>query len=302
MNRESLAHMFELMKEELYGKSVSKIYNSIGSNLFLRIGKKISIPFKLEEREEWIIWIGDSAWRITRDDIYIVGSGDFRDNIKLGIDQLLDRKIHKLFFTSDFLDLQIEFEDGYRLSTFFNCAEDNQWTIFMPNGEDLTAEFSNFEEIQAVQIVAKEFAITQEYISLDPTIWQYTIENVFLNKAGALQIILSDNYCIDVFSATWRIESNGEFLLGYFHDETFNPDNIFQQFIGKQITQIGVRVSGSLMDAVFQIGTDLILRTFAFTRSVTQWELYKTKYNADIYLCDLEEKQKALFERKDSCL
>jgi hypothetical protein len=287
MNRESLTNMLELMKERLYGKGVAEIYNSIGFNLFLRIGKKIEIPFALEEREEWVIWISNSAWRITQDDQYIVASGDDRNNIKTGINCLLNQRIQEVSFTSNFLDLQIDFECGYRLSTFFNWVTENQWTIFMPTGEDLTAELSNFEGIQAVQIVAKEFTTIQEYISLDQNLEEFIIEDVYLNERHQLQIVLKNNCTIDVFSATWRMESNGEFLLGYVLEDKSNFESIFQQFIGKQIAQISVRVPGSLMDAVFQVGTDLILRTFAFTRSVVQWELYKTMFRANIGMCDL---------------
>jgi hypothetical protein len=286
MNKESLTKLIELMNEDMYLKPVVNLYNSIGFNLFVEIGQEIELPLGKGKREEWVIWISNSAWRITQDSQYIVGSGDDRNDINAGINYLLNRRIQKVSFTSDFLDLQIDFECGYCLNTFFNWVRENQWTIFMPNGEDLTAELSSFEEIKAVQIVAKEFSTTKEYISLNlPYLYDSIITNVYLNKMNELQIILTNNYCINIFSATWRIESSGEFLLGYFHDETLNPDIIFQKFIGKQITLISV--SESLMDAVFQIGSDLTLKTFAFTRNVNQWKIHNTRFRADLDLCDL---------------
>jgi hypothetical protein len=269
----------------LYGKSVDRIYHSVGSNLFIEIGQDVELPAGKGKRKEWVIWISHSAWRVTQNNRYIVGSGDDSNVIKLGIEKLLNKAIQNLFFTSDFLDLQIEFEDGYRLNTFFHSIAENQWTIFMPNAEELTADLSSFERIRDVQNIAKEFANIQEYPLLEINLDKGIIETVFINELNELMIYFEKRRVIIITHAMWRFESKGGVLLGFARQETPYIEKFFQCLVDQQITKINS--SDSSMDATFLIGTDLILRTFAFTRSINQWKLDRIAFRANSDVGDL---------------
>jgi hypothetical protein len=285
MNRDSLVNMLESMQSSLFGKSIGRINHAVGSNLFIEIGEDVDLLVGKGKRKEWVIWISDSAWRITHNQLYVVGSGDHAHDIKIGIEKLQNKTVQNLFFSSDFLDLQIEFEDGYRLNTFFHSLSENQWTIFTPSSEELTADLSSFERIRTIQNIAKEFAKVQEYPLLEINLEKGIIETVFINELNELMIYFEKRRVIIITHAMWRLESKGEFLLGFAREETPYIEKIFQGLVDQQITKINS--SDSSMDATFLIGTDVILRTFAFTRSINQWKLDRILFRANSDVGDL---------------
>lgn len=291
MNKEALANMIELMKERLHGKHVRKIYNSIGSNLFLKIGYYIELPGSKERREEWVFWMNFNAWRITKNNAYIVGSGDDRDDIKIGIEQLLNRSVKGFHFTSDFLDLQIDFDGGYQLNSFLHCFEEDQWTIFMPNSEDLSLEVQSWGNLKIIQKIGKEFAVSQGYKPIETHLENPIIKTFDINEHNELRIVLGNDDILYLIYPIWRMELNHEFVLGCFHDEQTNAEEILSKLIGKEIRQISV--ANGFMDAQFLIGDDIVLRTFACIRSDHQWEIYnkddEVLFGVDIELRDLDE-------------
>ncbi len=116
---------------------MDRTYNSIGSNIFFEFGEEKEYVFpngKKSVQKEWCIWLSWTSWRITRHSRYITGSDESPEiSIQSFLDKLMGKQLQSLLFISQFLDIEINFQDGYKIDTFFNYSFENQWLIFLPN-------------------------------------------------------------------------------------------------------------------------------------------------------------------------
>src|SRR3989338_2077109 len=125
-NKKQLQEAFELIRTKLPNFDVNKTSNSIGSNVFFRFGKEVEVTSqngKKSLRKEWSLWLGNTSWRLSCENKYIVGSNESPPILNEKIKRLLFKKFQSFKILSQFFDMTFDFEDGYRLTTF--C----RWTI-----------------------------------------------------------------------------------------------------------------------------------------------------------------------------
>ncbi len=106
----------------------------------------------------------NSAWRLTKDNLYVVGSSDLQDNIKTDIKKLLSQNITQFQFTSRYIDFQILFEDGYQIKYFFCCQRRNQWTLFLSDSMYIDLDLANNEEINQVYNFSKDLDLLTGFL------------------------------------------------------------------------------------------------------------------------------------------
>ncbi len=86
---------YALLKLKLKKLEVNRVFNSIGSNIFIEFGFDIEIESKdgrKSKRKQWSIWVSNASWQLSKNENYIVGSGDSREVIQLHIQKLLEKQ------------------------------------------------------------------------------------------------------------------------------------------------------------------------------------------------------------------
>ena len=230
---------YELINAQLPHVKVERSFNSIGSNIFVEFGKKIEEILKNGRKttfREWSIWIGDASWRISKNGKYVVGSDDYPQSIQHHIQELVGLQFVHSNFLSSFLDIEFDFENGYKLTTFFNWSEEDQWTIFLPNGANIGTDCSSQAKINEIQNIAS--------------------------------FHFEDNTLVVLHNCTWRLTKNNTYLIGNIDDDN---QNILSELIGKKLKQ--VRLLNSEMDAQFHFEEQYILETFTCYKTADQWEI-----------------------------
>lgn len=280
--QQSFEKLIQLMNESLYGKHVRGVLNSIGSNIFLDIGYDIKVPQEDRYRKEWVFWISWSSWRITKNDLYVVGSGDHRDDIHLGINYLMEKKVQNVYFTSSYLDLQIEFDDGYTLSTFFNRVEEYQWLIFMPDGNSFSVDFSNTESIQELQSFSRDYISKKK--TCDTLIQEDSvIENAHIDKDDRLVVSLKNSHEIYFYCNAWRIECNEKYVIGCVDEDPKNFDYL------KGCNLQHIRVENEFVDSEITLDKGYSIQTFACCAVEHQWSIRNREpfFHGNIKLANL---------------
>lgn len=280
---QSFKKLINFIQKNLYGKQVMGTLNSIGSNIFLDIGDDIKIPQKDRYRKEWVFWISWSSWRITKNGLYVVGSGDLRQDIQLGINYLMDKQVKNVCFTSSYLDLQIEFDDGYMLRTFFDILEEEQWTIFMPDGDNFSLDFSTSENVKEIQLHYSEYTQNHPIYNLKFE-EKSTINNIFMNEDENLSVLLENGHTLEFLCNTWRLEVNNNYAIG------FRDDNylLIADYL-KNKKLFDIKIENEFMDSEITLDAGYVIRTFACCGLEHQWSIRDRNptFNANIQLADL---------------
>lgn len=290
MNKRDFLKSLELIKLNLVNQDVKKVFNSIGSNIFFEFGKDIETSLlngKKDLLKEWIIWIGNASWRITKQGRYIVGSGDNSQTISANIQQLMGKRFQFFQILSRFFDIDFTFEDGYQLTTFFNWVEENQWTVFLPDQTEISIDFSNKEVIKNIKEIADCLLIKENYKHLDLPIMDVVVRNINYDKADLPTIHLKNDIFISLEICTWRLEKDNEYCIGYLDENKEEVKNKLSKIIGKRIKRVDV--ANSMMDARFQFEDQYVLKTFSCCRTVSQWGVYSKKgalFHANIPIAD----------------
>lgn len=272
----------KLIDSSLVGQAINHSFNSIGSNIFFDFGKKYEVAFPNGTKEteyEWCIWISDSSWRITRNNKYLIGSGeDPAISIQACLQKLRNKRFESFKFLSQFLDIELQFEDGYKVTTFFNWYGENQWCIFLPNHPEITINCETKKSIKETQKLSKQVEIHSRYNPLD-YLPQVTIHDIAYTKGKGIQWKGTNDFSFNPGTAAWRLEKNKEYLFGQ-TDYCFRKEDhreqefkdIFAKLIGKKIKNIEVDDLG--MDVKIQLDDGYIFEVFTDSHN----KLWKMTY------------------------
>lgn len=218
MNNDLFLNALTLMNTSLLNQVMDRTYNSVGSNIFFEFGEQKEIVFqngKKHFQKEWCIWLSGTSWRISQNNKYVVGSGESLEiNIQLYLERLLGKRIESYCFVSHFLDMQINFEDGYQVTTFFNYIEKDQWLVFLPNETEIVLDCSSVELIKSVQNLSKDLKIKRKYKKTNSLFLDLKIEDILFNENEISKMVCSDNISIDLGLSSWRIEDNSQYFMG----------------------------------------------------------------------------------------
>jgi len=252
------------MKTELVKHKVNRAYNSIGSNIFLEFGDSKEVVFKNGRKttlKEWSIWIANASWKITKNKVYIVGSGDPRDSIQLYIQNLIGKQFERMEFTSQFLDAQFDFTDGYQLTTFFNQMNENQWTIFFPDQTDIGVDCSTQESIKNTQIESNQFKLAKTYTTQDQIQAGQSIKKITWDTTEQPTIHFENNSIFSLKKTAWRLEKNLNYIFGCLEQDLEKEKKTLNQLIGMKLNRINHR--SNLLDMRFEFEKGYILEAFA---------------------------------------
>ncbi len=272
MNIEQFLSYFKQSALQLVGKQVKEAWNSVGYNIFLEFGDVISFSKTKDGRSysnwEWGIHIGDSAWRLTKDRHFVVGSESYKEDIEQKIQELLSKKFVSVEITSQFLDLEINFEDEYQICTFFFWQTEDQWWFSFPDRastptkkEYISVSCETPEEIRDVMELSLKFPIHEHYEVLTDVLDGKIIKGIVLDEAR-LYISCKGGEAIMIDTWHWRLEKDGHF------DTTSSrissdEKTIFSRLkvlVGQEIKRVDT--ANGRMDIRIVIGSHYVLKTF----------------------------------------
>ncbi len=274
----------------LKSKKVTRAFCSIGSNIFFEFG------------EESFIWISLSSWRLTKDSHLVTGSGDSHQKICVEIEELKGKKFLKTKILSPYWEVEFEFGGGYKLTTFFDWAEEEQWTICLPHDGGLEIDCSTEE-------VRKELAKTAPIRECPPPYedWDFSEENhivetTLVSQNRRITIELSNDLTVNLERCTWRLSKNGSYISGCSDEEMANykpelgekalsksepedcdpfgaADNcrdLFKKIKGSKLARI--TVNNRFMDMVIKFENGYEIETFTSCVAERYWILRRGRY------------------------
>lgn len=207
------------LKKDLAGQEINQAYNSIGSNIFFGFGKDIEIVYANGRKyvmREWKIRIGNSAWRIIKDNIYVVGSSDDRSLIQKNIAKMLGSKFLGYNIRSKFMDIELAFSNGYKLATFCDWKTDDQWTAIMPNDHDFGIHCSSQEKIKQTIDLGNRMPKVENFSKIKLHVGRDLIAQQILYDIDLTPIIVcSGDYAICLRNCTFRLEKGDNYVVGF---------------------------------------------------------------------------------------
>ena len=282
MDHKQFLHCCDLINTSLVNQVMDRTFNSIGSNIFFEFGKKKEYVFpngKKSAQKEWSIWLSWTSWRITHHNGYITGSDENPEiSIQSFLDKLLGKRFQSLLFISQFLDIELNFEDGYKINTFFNYSVENQWLIFLPNDSEMVIDCSTKESIKSLQSLSKQININDRFTQVNLPILGEKVDEISYKKDKVSKLILSNDFLVDLGTAAWRLTKNNEYYLGrldyYFgFKEERGKDlrNIISNLIGKSLKNVSIDSSG--MDVRLEFEDGYIFEIFTHSK-IEPWKIY----------------------------
>ncbi len=253
-------------------KKVEKAWHSIGGNIFFDFGDILStyINRRGETRSlwEWGIHIGNSAWRLTKDKRFLVGSESYVEDIEKKIQGLLSKKFVSIEIVSQFLDLEINFEEGYQIQTFFFWEADDQWWLAVPNkasspphNEYLSVDCETPEQIRDVLELSLRLPSRDNYEPLTDVLDGKLIKRIFLEK-DRIFMTCEDRWYFAIDMWRWRLEKGGGYELGSFRADSSDEElaKRLQVLVGERIKRVDA--ANDKNDLRIQIGDHYVLKTF----------------------------------------
>ena len=269
MNKEKILELIEFQKT-FFGIPIINSINSIGSIILFDVPVSINI----NEDPNYVI-IGNAAWRITKNDKFIVGSGDDREKIKCSLEDFIGLKITDFLYLDKYLNVQICLENGYAIETFFHWRSESQWELCMTSknyGIDLN--LLTTEEIDETCNSSPGFFVEQKFKEINIGADELIIEDIFISDYSRLNIHFEDRMCCQLEEVAWRIDSKKDnVLLCQCFEEPLREEAVFNSMIGQKLHRI--EVSENLMDARFFIGDDIVLHAFAGSAEKSLWVILK---------------------------
>lgn len=279
MESRQFLHACKLISTKLIHQSVDRTFNSVGSSIFFEFGAQKEFVFpngKKGIQREWSLWLNWTSWRISQHDEYIVGSGEDLDvNIQAYLDKLLKKKFQSFRFTSQFLDVEFNFEEGYRVSTFFNRIIEDQWIMFFPDQTEFIIDCSSKEKIKSIQDIASQIKIQKKYKKLKFP--ETKVMQILFEKNEISAIICTEGFLIHLGLSAWRFEENNQYQIGrmdYYFSCLKEQDKELKDkllgLVGKKIKSISTDSSG--MDAEIEFEGGYMLKIFTHARRA-RWKI-----------------------------
>lgn len=261
---------------------MDRTYNSVGSNIFFEFGKQKEIVFqngKKRLQKEWSIWLSWTSWRISQYNKYVIGSGENLEiNIQTHLEKLLGKRILSFRFLSQFLDLEINFEDGYQVTTFFNHIEENQWLLFFPNDIEIVIDCSSKKAIEFVQHLSKQIEIENKYKKLEFSFVDEEVKELLFAENEFSKIVFTEGFSIDLGLSAWRLEQKDQYQMGrkdyYFgsiEEQSRELEDKLLDLVGKKIKHMSIDSSG--MDVRLEFEEGYIFEIFTHSK-VEPWKIY----------------------------
>ncbi len=261
---------------------MDRTFNSVGSNIFFEFGKQKEYVFPngtKSVQKEWSIWLSWTSWRMTHHNKYITGSDENPEiSIQSFLDKLLGKRFLSLIFISQFLDIELNFEGGYRLNTFFNYAIENQWLIFLPNDSEIVIDCSTKESIKSLQYLSKHIRINDRFERINILMLEEKVNEISYNEGKLSKLILSNDFLVDLGTAAWRLIKNDEYYLGrldyYFgckEERETEFRKVISGFIGKNLKYVSV--DSARMDMRLEFEDGYIFEIFTHSK-VEPWKIY----------------------------
>jgi hypothetical protein len=282
VDRNQFLEACNLLNTRLINQVMDRTYNSVGSNIFFEFGKQKEVVFqngKKRLQKEWSIWLSWTSWRISQYNKYVIGSGENLEiNLQTHLEKLLGKRILSFRFLSQFLDLEIDFEDGYRVTTFFNCIEENQWLLFFPNDIEIVIDCSSKKAIESVQCLSKQIEIKNKYKKLEFSFSDERIENLVFFGNDLTKILLTEDFSISLGLSAWRLEKNDQYQMGrkdyYFGSIEGQSKELkveLLNLVGKKIKRMSIDSSG--MDIRLEFEDGYIFEIFTHSKG-EPWRIY----------------------------
>jgi hypothetical protein len=270
-----------LLNTSLIYQIMDRTYNSVGSNIFFEFGKQKEIVFqngKKRFQKERAIWLSWTSWRISQYNKYVIGSGESPEvNIQTCLERLLGKRILSIRFISQFLDLEINFEDGYQVTTCFNYIEENQSMIFLSNDTEIVIDCSSQEAIESIQQLSKQIEIRNKYKNLEFSFLDAQVKELLFDGNVLSKIVCTEGFSIDLGLSAWRLEKNDQYQMGrqdyYFssiEESSKELEDKLLNLTGKKIKSMGIDSSG--MDTRLEFEEEYALEIFTDAQT-NQWQI-----------------------------
>lgn len=274
MNLEKFKKYFNEISLNLINKQVSNVFNSIGSHIFIEFGKDLISRDSREKkytRKEWVIWIGNASWRISKNGKYVVGSQDTM--IETEIQKLLSKRFLSIKVISQFFDLRFEFENGYQLDTFFNWSEESLWTIFFPDQNEIYTDFSEQKNIASSISISHHFNIVESFSPINIPLKKMVVSRIAFDNDNQPIFHFDNGFSLCLERCAWRLEKRGNYVLGSIDelDKIENVGYILSQLVSRGLVRI--EISPSKMDSRIIFDDYLTIKTFTCSL-YDSWKLY----------------------------
>ena len=283
---------FQLFNKRVPNEPVRRSYNSVCSHWFIKFGDEIDDklpngrPYK---KSPWTIWLGANVdWRLSQNGKFIVGSCQPYEQMNTEIKRLIGKKYLSCSIISQMMDIQLEFEEGYQITSFLNVLIRKQWTLFCQNGDTAGLEAETLEQVKQIQKLSSHFDIQNLFKEISLPINQkylthFSIEETDLHLHFESDLTLCLNRCI------WRIEKNKEYCIGsgeFSLDEHPDIHQYLDGIKGKKLVKSFI--NQPFKDAQFEFENGLIIKTFSCFKDPKQWSILKKDqdevYSANIVL------------------
>lgn len=136
-NHKSEANFVQAVASTLVGRKSWGTSLGHGSFLILEFGAPIQLDDGAEQGE-YHLWIYGSAWRIEKDQKFVMGSQDDREYISANIKDVLDdMTLQSILVNPLSLDTIFEFDSNISLYTFSVSTDMEHWLLYLPNNKVL---------------------------------------------------------------------------------------------------------------------------------------------------------------------
>jgi len=266
----------------LRGKRVVGALNSIGSNVFVNLGQYFTHSLRdgsKMELSEQSIWLGNTTWRLSRENVYIVGSADVREEIQMGIGQLCGMTFEGYSFLSKILEIEFRFSGGFKLTTFTDWKENNQWTVFFqdnPESNDPIPCFCvDFDDkcLSEIQDLDQKIKIDNAFHQIHEIRTEEKVSSIRGNSFHDIKIFFCPEEFLSLEACHFRLERDGNYLFGQLDFEDIDSmQSSLKVLIGNRLKTVEVNVD---LDAKFTFENGYQLSVFTCKKAPIQWRFVK---------------------------
>ena len=245
----------KLMVDPLKEFPITSVFRSIGYNIFMDFGP-IDASTEATER---CLWIGNATWRLTKNDVFIIGSSNNTERIDANILQLMGTKLLSVEVLNQFMDIKVTFDNGLQLTTFFCWPVENQWVIFRPESV-LSIDFSSQEQRLSIPQSLKGVIFSSENWKKPSRFSNLVIRKIINLDNGILKIHFENNKRLILNRSCWRLEKNHFYVASTTIDDESDLEKELNPLLGKKV--LSSFVSEDSFDVKLSIEDNYVLKTF----------------------------------------